>query len=276
MSTQELIAGGHSKAFAQTYRTDRWWIGPTLTFLGFSSFIVYSTWSALQGNHYYYAPYLSPFYSPLLFVDSAVVGGAPLTHAWFGGWPAWWPAFVPASPAFLILAFPGAFRFTCYYYRKAYYRSFSFTPPGCAIGALPQKNYKGETFLLLFQNLHRYALYFALLFIIILFSDALQAFFREGKLGVGVGTIVLLLNAVFLSCYTLGCHSFRHLVGGRLDCFSCDAKIQKRYGIWKRVTRLNENHMLFAWVSLFWVGFSDIYVRLVSMGIVHDYSTWGN
>ncbi len=274
MTTQELAVGGHSKVFAQTYRTDRWWVGPLFTFLGFSSFIVYSTWAALQGNHYYYAPYLSPFYSPLLFVDPSVAGGAPLTHAWLGGWPAWWPAFVPASPAFLILAFPGAFRFTCYYYRKAYYRAFSFTPPGCAIGALPQKNYKGETFLLLFQNLHRYALYFALLFIIILFSDAVQAFFREGKLGVGVGSIVLLLNATFLSCYTLGCHSFRHLVGGRLDCFSCDSKSQKRYGIWKRVTRLNENHMLFAWVSLFWVGFSDIYVRLVSMGIVHDYNTW--
>ncbi len=211
-----------------------------------------------------------------MFVDPSVTGGASLEHAWFGGWPSWWPSFVPASPAFLVLAFPGAFRFTCYYYRKAYYRAFAFTPPGCAVTALPQKNYKGETFLLLFQNLHRYALYFALFFIIILFSDAVQAFFRDGKLGIGVGSIVLLLNATFLSCYTLGCHSFRHLVGGKLDCFSCDATSSTRYGLWKRVTLLNENHMLFAWISLFWVGFSDVYVRLVSMGIWHDLSTWGN
>jgi len=28
--------------------------------------------------------------------------------------------------------------------------------------------------------------------------------------------------------------------------------------------------MLWAWVSLFWVGFSDLYVRLCSMGIWHD------
>jgi hypothetical protein len=28
--------------------------------------------------------------------------------------------------------------------------------------------------------------------------------------------------------------------------------------------------MLFAWLSLFWVGFSDLYVRLCSMGIWHD------
>ena len=72
--------------------------------------------------------------------------------------PSWWPWFLPASPAFLILAFPGSFRFTCYYYRKAYYRSFAATPPACAVSALPQKKYKGETALLIFQNLHRYAL----------------------------------------------------------------------------------------------------------------------
>jgi hypothetical protein len=28
--------------------------------------------------------------------------------------------------------------------------------------------------------------------------------------------------------------------------------------------------MLFAWMSLFWVGFSDLYVRLCSMGIWSD------
>jgi hypothetical protein len=29
--------------------------------------------------------------------------------------------------------------------------------------------------------------------------------------------------------------------------------------------------MLFAWLSLFWVGFSDLYVRLCSMGVWHDF-----
>jgi hypothetical protein len=28
--------------------------------------------------------------------------------------------------------------------------------------------------------------------------------------------------------------------------------------------------MLWAWMSLFWVGFSDLYVRLCSMGVWHD------
>ncbi|MDO8518899.1 MAG: succinate dehydrogenase [Deltaproteobacteria bacterium] len=271
---QSATLGGHASGLAKTYRNDKWWVGPLATFFGLSGFIVYSTWAALQGNHYFYGSYLSPFYSPLIFIDPSVPGAAPLTHAWFGAWPSWWPALLPASPAFLILAFPGAFRFTCYYYRKAYYRSFALTPPGCAVNALPRKDYRGETFLLLFQNLHRYALYFALIFILILYYDAFMAFFRDGRFGVGVGSIVLLANATFLACYTLGCHSWRHLVGGKLDCFSCDAPSRVRHGVWKRVSLLNSNHMLFAWISLFWVGFSDFYVRMVSMGVWKDWSTW--
>lgn len=265
---------GIQNGFVKTYRTDRWWIEPLLTFMGLSAFVVYSTWAALQGNHYWYGSYLSPFYSPLLFINIHAAGSAPLEHAWFGEWPAWWPEGIPASPAFLILAFPGAFRFTCYYYRKAYYRSFALTPPACAVGSLPQKKYYGETLLLLFQNLHRYALYVALGFIVILYDDAFVSFFRDGEFGVGVGSLVLILNATFLACYTLGCHSFRHLVGGRLDCFSCDRASEIRGGFWSRVTSLNKRHMMWAWISLFWVGFADLYVRMVSMGIWMDWNTW--
>ena len=78
-------------------------------FLGFSAFVVYSTWAAFQGNHYESGPYLSPFYSPLLFGDGP--------HAWFGPQPGWWPGALPFSAALLILWAPGGFRFTCYYYR---------------------------------------------------------------------------------------------------------------------------------------------------------------
>lgn len=272
---EQFAIGGHPDRFAATARTDRWWVGPLLTLLGLSGFGIYATWAAFQGEHYYVAPYLSPFYSPLLYVKPGVPGGAPLADAWLGAWPAWWPAFLPASPAFLILAFPGSFRATCYYYRKAYYRSFFGTPPGCAVAGVPRKGYEGETTLLLFQNLHRYAMYFAIIFIFILYYDGISAFFREGRFGVGVGSIVLLINPTLLAAYTFGCHSFRHLIGGRLDCFSCDAASGARHGLWKQVSSLNARHMEFAWMSLFWVGFSDLYVRLVSMGILHDYSTWG-
>jgi len=36
------------------------------------------------------------------------------------------------SPALLILIFPLGFRFTCYYYRRSYYRAFWWSPPACA------------------------------------------------------------------------------------------------------------------------------------------------
>ncbi len=266
-------AAGHVDGFAATARTDRWWAGPALTVAVFATFIVYTTWAAFQGQHYFADPYLSPFYSPVLFSDTTAPGSAPLVHAWFGAWPSWWPAFLPASPALFILIFPGSFRFTCYYYRKAYYRSVGGSPPGCGVGPLPKFRYRGETRLFLFQNLHRYALYFALLFIPILYWDAFQAFFRQGEFGVGVGSIVLLLNATLLACYTFGCHSLRHLVGGRKDCMSCGEHTVS-YGTWKKVSWLNARHMAFAWISLFGVLLTDVYVRLVSMGVITDYNTW--
>jgi len=272
---EAAIVGGHRAGFAATLRSDRWWVGPLLTALGLGGFAVYATWAALQGSYYYAEPYVSPFYSPLLFIDPTAPGSAPLSHAWLGGWPSWWPSALPASPAFLILIFPGAFRATCYYYRKAYYRSFFGTPPACAVGPVPRRGYRGETGLLAFQNLHRYALYFAIAFIFILYYDAFQAFFRDGEFGVGVGSIVLLINPTLLAGYTFGCHSWRHLVGGGLDCFSCDRASGFRHALWERVSWLNGRHMEWAWTSLFWVGFSDLYVRLVSMGILRDLSTWG-
>jgi hypothetical protein len=33
---------------------------------------------------------------------------------------------------------------------------------------------------------------------------------------------------------------------------------------------LNRWHMKWAWMSLFGVAFADVYVRLCSMGIIHD------
>jgi hypothetical protein len=260
-----------------TVRGDRWWVQPAITVLVLGGFVLYSTWAALQGNHYYHHPYLSPFYSPVLFTDTSVPGAAPIDHAAFGALPGWWPDFLPYSPAFLILMFPGAFRFTCYYYRKAYYRSFTGSPPACAVVPLFKRSrpYRGETWWLLFQNLHRFALYFALLFLPILGADAVQAFIHNGRVGIGVGSLVLTINVLLLGGYTLGCHSFRHLIGGRVDCLSC-GRVTPRFRAWKLSSWFNERHALFAWVSLFWVAFSDVYVRLVSMGVIHDLNTWGS
>jgi hypothetical protein len=167
----------------------------------------------------------------------------------------------------LILWIPGGFRATCYYYRKAYYRSFFGLPPGCAVRDR-SRSYFGETrFPLLVQNIHRYFFWLSLLVLAFLWWDAFEAIHFPDGYGVGVGTLVLTLNATLLSLYSLSCHSCRHLCGGHLDSFS---KAPARYSLWKKLTWLNERHMLYAWVSLVWVALSDLYVRLLAMGVIHD------
>ncbi|MSR35487.1 MAG: succinate dehydrogenase [Gemmatimonadetes bacterium] len=255
------------RGFGETSRTDVWWVKPLAVFLGLSGFIAYSTWAALQGSNYHFGGYLSPFYSPELW------GGSP--HAWFGGpRPSWWPGWLIFSPAMLILWAPGGFRFTCYYYRGAYYKAFWADPPSCAVGE-PRKGYRGEkSFPLILQNVHRYFMYLALVFIILLASDVWKALWFTDpatgaeRLGVGVGTLVLATNVVLLSGYTLGCHSFRHLIGGRLTSISARPL---QYQAYQGSCRLNRRHQMWAWMSLFWVAFSDVYVRLCATGVWMDW-----
>ncbi len=273
--SQAPVSLPQARGFAQTQRPDAWWLQPVATFLGLFAFIIYSTWAAFQGNHYWLetggASYLSPFYSPEIW------GNSP--HAWFGPKPDWlpWPSFMPFSPAFLVLWAPGGFRFTCYYYRGAYYKAFWGDPPSCAVGepGFRGKNYRGEAKLpLILQNLHRMFLRVAQPLILILCWDAIESFRFKGAdgawhFGVGVGSLILLINPILLGSYTFGCHSLRHLVGGCKDRISeCSSARKAAYGC---VSGLNKRHMLFAWLSLFWVGFTDAYVRLCSMGIWHDF-----
>ena len=263
------------KGLFPTARTDLWWIQPLAVFMGLGTAIVYMTWAAFQGTNYYYdvegASYLSPLYSPELF--------GVTEHAWFGEKPTFWPKeilgfAVPWSPAFLILWAPAGFRVTCYYYRGSYYKAFWADPPACAVGE-PRNSYWGENSMpLILQNLHRYLLYFAIIFIFILSYDAwLSMWFNgrpfEGDFGIGVGTIVLTLNAILLGGYTFGCHSLRHLIGGYADRIVKKPKVQqKAFGC---VSCLNKQHMKWAWFSLFWVCFTDFYVRLCASGIIDDW-----
>jgi hypothetical protein len=268
MSTAAPVRVFHRR-FGETARRDLWWVQPVAVFLGFSAFIVYSTWAAVQNAHYEFGPYLSPFYSPVL------VGDSP--HSWFGPKPAAWPAWVPFSPALLILPIPGLFRFTCYYYRGAYYKAFWSDPPSCTVGEL-RRSYWGEnSFPLILQNVHRYVLVLAALVLMILYYDAWKGFWfadpATGTLsfGIGVGSIVLAVNVVLLSGYLFGCHSMRHLVGGWRDQLSSAPVGIKAYDC---VSCLNRKHMAWAWFSLFSVGFSDLYVRLCSMGVWSDLRIW--
>jgi hypothetical protein len=177
----------------------------------------------------------------------------------------WWAI----SPAIIILIFPLGFRLTCYYYRKAYYRSFWASPPACAV-AEPHKKYSGETrFPLILQNVHRYFFYFALLVAGVLTYDTVLAFRNEhyewGHMG--LGTLVFLANIVLIWAYTLSCHSCRHIVGGKLKHFS---RHPVRYRAWQYVGKLNARHMQLAWASLVSVALADFYVYLLASGVFDD------
>ena len=89
--------------------------------------------------------------------------------------------------------------------------------------------------------------------------------------GVGAGTLLLLINTVLLGGYLFGCHSMRHVVGGCVDELSRAPMGMQAYSC---VSCLNRRHMLWAWCSLFTVGFSDLYVRLCSMGVWPDVRIW--
>jgi hypothetical protein len=242
-----------------TLRQDRWWLQPAVTFAVLLAFVVYATWRAFVGRNYYAAPYLSPFYSPCMG-KQCVEGSADLGQP-FGFWP--------FSPALIILIVPLGFRLSCYYYRKAYYRSFWLSPPACAV-AEPHKRYSGETrFPLIFQNLHRWFLILSAVVAVVLTYDAVLTFRNAaGEWGhMGFGSLVFLANVVFIWGYTLSCHSCRHLVGGRLRHFS---KHPVRYRLWTAVTRINPHHPKFAWLSLFSVALTDFYVFLLASGTISD------
>jgi len=244
---------GIDQSFGATERKDQWWVAPLVQAIGLAGLGAYATWAALQGAHYLYTDggrdYLSPFYSPTLK-------------------PAWLPAWL--SPAFLILWIPLGFRGTCYYYRKAYYRAFFADPPGCAVGE-PRKGYLGEaTFPFIVQNVHRYFMYLAAVLLFFLWWDVIKATNFDGRFGIGGGTLAILASTGFLTLYSLSCHSLRHLVGGKLDCFSCAVAGGPRYKAWTWVSFLNERHMAWAWWSLFAVCFADFYVRMCSMGVIAD------
>jgi hypothetical protein len=230
-----------------------WWIQPLAIAIGFTAFIVYGTWSVLFGGgaHAWYAgPYLSPFYSPVIKI------------------PLW-----PLSSAILVAWVPFGFRATCYYYRKAYFRSYFLDPPACAIREpghphVFNRGYAGERrFPWILNNFHRFFLYFALIVAAFLWWDTINAFHYRGGLYIGIGSVIMLVNVILITLYTFSCHALRHLVGGSVDCFSCAFAGNARHGLWGAVSSINRYHGTFAWFSLVSVVATDIYIRLVAGGV---------
>jgi hypothetical protein len=85
-----------------------------------------------------------------------------------------------------------------------------------------------------------------------------------------LGSAILVTDVLLLTAYVSSCHSLRHIVGGRIDCFSCTRVSRTRYSAWKRLTGLNERHMVYAWASLVSVVVADLYIHLLAMGLLTD------
>ncbi|HXO24877.1 MAG TPA: hypothetical protein VN870_09860 [Streptosporangiaceae bacterium] len=246
----------------RTLRRDNWRRAPIITATLLTIWVAYATVRVFMG-HWYWVPqyhYLTPFYSPC--VSGECVAGSSSLGTWI-------PAVPPIIPyAFVSLPFVLGFRLTCYYYRRAYYRAFWQSPTACAVRE-PHATYSGETrFPLILQNLHRYFFFMALLISILNTYDLTQAFRGpDGNFGLGLGTLVILVNVVFLWAYTLSCHSCRHITGGRLKNFS---KHPARYWAWTKISWLNARHMQLAWVTLGTLMLTDLYIFLVAAGVFSD------
>lgn len=244
-----------------TMRRDRWWVTPVLEASALTIFGLYVIVVAILGNNYQYsgggASYLSPMYSP----DLKRMFGWHITFTY----------------AFFVLWAPLLLRATCYYYRKAYYRAFFLAPPSCAVAGLQRQKYAGETkFPLILQNLHRFFWFFGGVVLGFLWYDAVRSFLftphpGDWHFGIGLGSLIMLANAILLSLFTFGCNSFRHLIGGRIDCFDCSTTSRVRHGIWaKIVSPMNRWHEPWAWISMFAVGLTDLYIRLAAAGVFTD------
>ena len=238
-----------------TMRKDPWWTYPAAMAGFLVAMLIYSTWAGLQTTNHYAEPYLSPIFSPCLAVNCE--------HATFRLVGAWWIV----SPAVLVMWLPISFRVTCYYYRKAYYRSFWLSPPACAVNE-PHRRYTGETrFPLILQNVHRYTFYLMVANLGFLWWDTIKSFSFPDGFGVGVGTLVMVVMIATMTLYMASCHSCRHAIGGHVDRFS---NAPLRHEAWKLVSRLNERHGTYALASLLWIPVTDIYVRLVATGTITD------
>jgi hypothetical protein len=230
-----------------------WWAGPITVTTVLTGFGIYVMVMILFFERGEYANYLSPFYSPPV--------PSPL--------PDW------LSPAIFVLWIPLGFRATCYYYRKAYYRAFFWDPPACSSKAQQREprsaeNYRGERNLFVWNNVHRYFLYGSFVVLAFLTLDTVRAFLPDGSFGITVGSLIFLVNVALLWLYSLSCHSLRHLIGGRVDCYSCVTGGKARLKTYSWLSVLNRQHGLWAWLSLFSVLLADIYVRLLLGDAITD------
>jgi hypothetical protein len=246
-------------AISAAWRRLPWWVEPVAIVGALTAFGLYSLTIVVlfPGT---YQEYVSPFYSPEV------------------GRPAWLPWFITAPV--LILWIPLGFRATCYYYRKAYYRAFLWDPPACQAQAQrfdrpwtkDDEGYRGERALFVLNNVHRYFLYATIMVVAFLWYEAFLTVFTPDGFQISVASLLWFLNIVLVSLYTFSCHSFRHLVGGNKDCYTCVRGGNARRKLYNGVSRINLKHPQWAWYSLVSLLLTDIYLRLMQAGVISEYT----
>jgi hypothetical protein len=256
----------HPSTTFSTWRLDNWWAQPLSLVVALTAFVVYSMFRvfemrenpvvALEGFYHYQSPFVAMDFTWL--IPASVATAAPYL----------------AYPGVILLPFPAGFRFTCYYFRRAYYRSFVARPAACSTEANRNPDYKGETKIMIFQNLHRYFFYATFILLVLHIVAWVMDVFHGGGVYVGVGTLLLLIDIVLLAGYVLGCHAFRHLIGGRVDCFSCSSVNEGAHTMWGGVSKLNQKHAFYALASMISIVVADFYLRWIG---IHQVTTvlWG-
>ena len=262
MSSTTDRRAGRAEIAARTLRTDLWWRPPLIQATVLTVLLGYVVVRLFLRRDYWVPEYnyLTPLYSPC--ISTSCTPGSTHFGTIFGDLPVWIPLPIIVFPILL------GFRGTCYYYRKAVYRSILQSPTACAVRE-PARRYSGESrFPFNLMNYHRYFFYAATLLLLINTYDAALAFFPPGRgFGFGLGSLILVANVVLLWGYTLSCHACRHVLGGRLKHFS---RNPVRYALWTRLSGLNARHMQFAWASLVSVTLTDVYIMAVAAGWISD------
>jgi len=248
----------------RTNRIDNWLKQPLAMGLGLTAAMLYTAWRlflypesisySLEGS-----TVMSPIFSPNV-LEWNLFGLNQWNH------PSW------VNAAVLVLWIPFGFRGTCYYMRRVYYRTFFASPTACWVDE-PEINktlgYKGEKRLFLFNNLHRYFLYAAMIILAIKWWDVTHTLHFDEGYGMSLGTLVMGVEAFLLTMYVTSCHALRHLAGGALDRWTTGIS-RLRGKLFGRISVLNRSHGFWFWTSLVFVFLGDLWVLAVSEGHLSD------
>ena len=251
----------------RTNRIDNWLNKPIAMGLGLTAAMLYTAWRLflfpesisyeLEGSKV-----MSPIFSPNV-LEWELFG---LKEWGETDAPSW------VNAAVLVLWIPFGFRGTCYYMRRVYYRTFFASPVACWVDE-PEINkklgYKGEKRLFIFNNLHRYFLYAAMIILVIKWWDVTHTLHFEEGWGFSFGTFIMGTEAFLLTMYVTSCHALRHLAGGSLDRWVSGISAL-RGKLFKQISVFNRSHGFWFWTSLVFVFLGDLWVLAVADGRFND------